>query len=206
MTNPLRIAIAGATGYLGQHLVDEATARGHLVSSLSRSTGTDITDADVARQVVADHDVVIVTVSPRGDMEGRVRPAVAQLAEIAADGETRIGVVGGAGSLLVAEGGPRLVDTAEFPEAFKAEALEAAGILDDLRANTTSLDWFYVSPAAGFGAYAPGEKTGEYRLGGDVLVANDKGESFISGPDLAIAIVDEVENRRHVNQRFTAAY
>ena len=206
MTNPLRIAIAGATGYLGQHLVAEATARGHLVTSLSRATGTDITSADVAQQVVADHDVVLVTVSPRGDMEGRVRPAVAQLAELASDGETRLGVVGGAGSLLVAEGGPRLVDTAEFPDAFKPEALEAAGILDDLRATTTNLDWFYVSPAAGFGAYAPGEKTGRYRLGGDVLVADDKGESFISGPDLAIAILDEVENRAHVNQRFTAAY
>ncbi|MGJ6980661.1 NAD(P)-dependent oxidoreductase [Aestuariimicrobium soli] len=205
-TTPLRIAVAGATGYLGTHLVDEATARGHHVTSLSRSTGADLTDRATAEKVVDDHDVVLVSLSPRGDMEGRVRPAVAQLAELAADGETRLGVVGGAGSLYVAEGGPRLVDTPEFPDAYKAESLEMADVLDDLRANDTKLDWFYISPAAGFGGFAPGEKTGQFRLGGDVLLSDEKGESFISGADLAIAILDEVENRKHVNQRFTAAY
>ncbi|CAI9403093.1 NAD(P)-dependent oxidoreductase [Aestuariimicrobium sp. T2.26MG-19.2B] len=202
----MRIAVIGATGYLGQHLVDEATARGHQVTSVSRSSGADFTSSDVAQQVVADHDVVLVAVAPRGDMEGKVRPAIAQLAGFASDGGTRLGVVGGAGSLNVAGGGPRLVDTPEFPEAYKAESLEMADVLDDLRANETKLDWFYISPAAGFGGFAPGEKTGSYRLGGDVLLADEKGESFISGADFALAILDEVENRKHVNQRFTAAY
>ncbi|WP_026377632.1 NAD(P)-dependent oxidoreductase [Aestuariimicrobium kwangyangense] len=202
----MRIAVIGATGYLGQHLVDEATARGHQVTSVSRSSGADFTSSDVAQQVVADHVVVLVAVAPRGDMEGKVRPAIAQLAGFASDGGTRLGVVGGAGSLNVAGGGPRLVDTPEFPEAYKAESLEMADVLDDLRANETKLDWFYISPAAGFGGFAPGEKTGSYRLGGDVLLADEKGESFISGADFALAILDEVENRKHVNQRFTAAY
>lgn len=116
---------------------------------------------------------------------GKVRPAVADLVA-GLDGAVRVGVIGGAGGSLAFEGGPRLVDTAEFTEEYKPEALEAVGILDDLQAGDAARDWFYVHPAGGFGAWAPGERTGSYRDGGDVLVVDADGESFISGPDLAV--------------------
>ena len=118
----------------------------------------------------------------------------------------RFGIIGGAGSLHVVEGGPLLVDGPEFPEAFRAEARTMVGVLDALRDSAEDLDWFMVSPAAGYGAYAPGERTGSYRVGGDVLLADDAGTSFISGEDFAIAVVDEIENPKHSRGRFTVGY
>lgn len=211
-----RITVIGGTGYAGGHIVREAAARGHEVTSVSRSlpaeqaegvryvTGS-VLDDGTRVAAASESDVVIATVSPRGDMAGRVAPAYAELAEAARLKGARLGVVGGAGSLLVAEGGPRLVDTDEFPEAFRAEALEFADILDALRETPDDLDWFYLSPAAGFGAFAPGEATGRYRVGGDVLLTDDDGSSFISGADLAAALVDEIERPAHRRARFTVA-
>lgn len=115
-------------------------------------------------------------------------------------------MVGGAGSLLVAEGGPQLVETDGFPDAFKSEAAELAGVLGDLRAREDALDWFFVSPASSFGAWAPGEATGVYRIGGDVLLVDENGQSRISGADLALAIVEEIEKPAHHRVRFSVAY
>ncbi|CAM3501785.1 NAD(P)-dependent oxidoreductase [Isoptericola cucumis] len=211
-----RITVIGGTGYAGTHIVREAARRGHDVTSVSRSlpaepvdgvrydTGSVLED-DTLRAAAAGADAVVATVSPRGEMAGEVAPAYARLADVAREHGVRLGVVGGAGSLLVAPGGPRLVDTPEFPEAFQAEAREFAGILDDLREQPDGLDWFYLSPAATFGAYAPGEATGTYRTGGDVLVTDDSGQSAISGPDFAAALVDEIENPAHRRERFTVA-
>ena len=120
--------------------------------------------------------------------------------------DTRLGVIGGAGSLQVAPGGPRLVDGDGFPDAFKAEALELTRVLTELRASDDSLDWFFLSPAANFGAYNPGERTGHYRVGGDVLLTDEQGTSAISGEDLAVAVVDEIEQPAHRRERFTVAY
>jgi putative NADH-flavin reductase len=211
-----RIVVVGGTGYAGEHIVREAASRGHEVTSLSRSlpaepvggveytTGSVLDDADLA--VALDGaDVVVATVSPRGDMEGRVRPAYARLAELAAERDVRLAVVGGAGSLQVAPGGPRLVDGPEFPDAYKAEALEFTAILEDLREAPEGLDWFYLSPPAVFGAYVPGERTGTYRTGGDVLLAADDGTSTISGADFAVALVDELDEPAHRRRRFTVA-
>ena len=212
-----RIAVLGGTGYAGGHIVREAVARGHQVTSYSRNapaepvegatyvTGSATEDGFVS-SVLADADVVVESLAPRGPLEGRVRPIVAALAAAAPSAGVRLGVIGGAGSLQVAPGGPQLFTTPEFPDAFKAEALEMGGALDDLRETPAELDWFYVSPAAGFGGYAPGEATGSYRVGGDVLLADDEGTSFISGADLAVAIVDEIETPTHRRQRFTVAY
>ncbi|MGW3467460.1 NAD(P)-dependent oxidoreductase [Saccharopolyspora sp. NPDC000995] len=84
----------------------------------------------------------------------------------------RIAVVGGAGSLRVAGGGPRLIDTPEFPDEFKPEAGAHAEVLAALQEASAGVDWFYVSPAANFGAHAQGGRTGAYRLGRDVLVTD----------------------------------
>lgn len=139
-------------------------------------------------------------------MAGRVRDAVAALAAEADAVGVRLGVIGGAGSLRVAPEGPRLVDTPEFTEAFRAEAREMADVLEDLRSTPASLDWFLVSPAAEFGSFAPGEYTGEYRIGGDVLLVDESGDSRISGADFGVAVVDEIESPKHRRVRFTVAY
>jgi putative NADH-flavin reductase len=101
--------------------------------------------------------------------------------------------------------GPRVVDV-DFPDAFKAEALEMIGVLEDLQAEQTGRDWFFVHPAGGFGGFNPGERTGTYRVGGDVIVTDAEGQSYISGADLAVAVLDEIENPQHSRQRFTVGY
>ncbi len=116
-------------------------------------------------------------------------------------GVKRLIVVGGAGSLEIAPG-LQLIDTPEFPAEWKEGALGARDALNELRAET-SLDWTFVSPAIHL---EPGERTGQYRLGGDQPVFDDKNESRISTADLAVAILDEAEQGKHIRRRFTAAY
>jgi putative NADH-flavin reductase len=131
---------------------------------------------------------------------------VPRLLALAAEHDTRLGVVGGAGSLRAAPGGPLVIDLPQFPDEFKAEAGSHAQVLEALRAAQTSADWFYVSPAAYFGAHSPGERTGSYRTGDDVLVADAEGTSAIGGADFAIAFVDEIEKPAHHQARFTVGY
>ena len=212
-----RITVLGGTGYAGEHIVREAAARGHQVTSVSRSLPdqpvegvtyrqADALDPAYAAAAVADADVVVEALSPRGALTGRIAEVIGQLAVAAQAADVRLGVIGGAGSLHVAPGGPRLFDTPEFPAEYKPESLELAAVLDELRDSPEQLDWFYISPAAGFGAYAPGERTGTFRLGDDVLLTDSEGRSDLYGADLAVAILDEVENPTHRRARFTAAY
>lgn len=211
-----RIAVIGGTGYAGSNIVAEAVSRGHTVVSVARSVASDRVEGatyvegtllDVPSLVaeLEGVEVVVVAVPARGDMAGQVRSNVAELvAELPA--EVRVGVIGGAGGSLVAPGGERVVDQPSFTEEYKPEALEAIGILEDLQQGPASRDWFYVHPAGGFGAWNPGERTGHYRDGGDVLVTDEDGESFISGADLAVAVVDEIEEPKHSRERFTVGY
>lgn len=210
-----RIAVLGGTGYAGRHIVAEAVQRGHTVVSVARTlpaervegaTYIEGTLLDVPSLVteLEGVDVVVSAIAPRGDMQGFFRPNLAALNAVLPE-SVRLGVVGGAGGSLVAPGGPRVVDSG-FPEEFKVEALEAIGALEDLQADRSGRDWFFVHPAGGFGAYNPGERTGTYRDGGDVIVTDAAGESFISGADFAIAILDEIENPKHVRERFTVGY
>ncbi len=214
-----RITVLGGTGYAGGNLVAVAAQRGHSVVSYSRSlpenpvdgveyrTG-DLTDPAVLSAGITDADVVVSALSPRGELAGAgvLRSLEKRLAGAAAAAGVRLGVIGGAGSLLVAPGGPKVADTPEFPAAIKPEADEMGGVLDDLRAGDPALDWFFVSPAGGFGPWAAGEATGVYRIGGDVLLVDDEGESNISGADLAAAVVGEIEEPAHRRARFTVAY
>jgi putative NADH-flavin reductase len=218
-TGSSRIVVLGGTGYAGSLIVEEAARRGHDVVAVSRTAPAtlpagashragDLRDAAFLADVLDGADAVVATSSPRGELAepGVLRAAYDQLARLAEDKGVRLGVIGGAGSLHVSEGGPLLVDTPEFPAEFQTEARELGAVLEDLRAETGELDWFFLSPAAGFGGYAPGERTGSYRVGDDVLVSDEKGESFISGADLAIAVVDEIEQPAHRRARFTVAY
>ncbi len=211
-----RIAVIGGTGYAGSHIVTEAVRRGHTAVSVARSvpaervehaTYIEGTLLDVPGLVaeLEGVDVVISTVPARGDMLGKVREGVAELVA-ALPPTVRIGVVGGAGGSLVAPGGERVIDQPSFTEEYKPEALEAIDILEDLQRNDHGHDWFYIHPAGGFGAWNPGERTGTYRDGGDVIVTDAEGESYISGPDFAVAVLDEIENPKHSRERFTVGY
>jgi putative NADH-flavin reductase len=211
-----RIAVIGGTGYAGSNIVVEAVERGHTVVSVARSVPVERVDGatyiegtllDVPGLIeeLEGVDVIVSAVAPRGDMLGKLRPSIAELmAELPR--HVRIGIIGGAGGSLVAEGGERVVDQPSFTEEYKPEALEAIGILDDLRAWDGGHDWFYIHPAGGFGAFDPGERTGSYRTGGDVIVTDHKGDSYISGPDFAIAVLDEIDDPKHSRDRFTVGY
>lgn len=214
-----RIVILGGTGYAGGHLAAEAAGRGHEVLAVSRTAAKEPVDGVEYRtgdareeaflaDLLDDADVVVSALAPRGDMadEGAFRDLQSTLARLAAEKHVRLGVIGGAGSLLVAEGGPKLVDTPDFPKEFAEEPRVADAVLQDLRTADESVDWFFLSPAAGFGGFAPGEATGTYRVGGDVLLTDSEGASFISGADLALALVDEIEKPAHRRERFTVAY
>ena len=212
-----RISVLGGTGYAGSNIVREATARGHQITAYSRNApeqaidGVTYVAADVSHpgtrdQVVAGADVVVSALAPRGELADSLREVEAALAAKAQQAGVRFGVVGGAGSLFVYEGGPKVADAEWFPADFKPEARTMDAVLEDLRASEQSLDWFYVSPGGGFGAWAPGEATGTYRTGGDVLLADAEGNSFISGADFGKAVLDEIETPAHQRRRFTVAY
>lgn len=214
-----RISVLGGTGYAGSHIVRVAAERGHAVVSFSRSGPADAVEGTIYRTgdvlddaflelAFDDADVVISSLSAIGPFaeEGKLRALLRKAAGIAAERGVRFGVIGGAGSLLVEPGGSRLVDTSDFMEIAKPMALELAGVLDDLEAQDERLDWFFVSPAANFGSHAPGEAKGHYRIGGEVLLRDENGDSELSGADLALAVVDEIEKPVHRRKRFGVAY
>ncbi|MBL3687146.1 NAD-dependent epimerase/dehydratase family protein [Leucobacter zeae] len=212
-----RVTVFGGSGYAGSHIVEAAAVRGLDVRSFSRGdvaeqvagvayeTGSITDPADRARALDG-ADVVVVAVSPRGDMAGALRPVIADLAADAAAAGVRLGVVGGAGSLLDREGGEALHTKPEFGDDYRPEAQEMSGVLDDLRAMDGAPDWFLVSPAGDFGPWVAGEYTGRYRVGGDVLLTDEDGRSAIGGADFGVAIVDEIEDPKHHRARFTVAY
>lgn len=198
----MKIAVYGATGAIGTAIADEARSRGHEVTGISRRGGDtpgdltgDALDPDFTSGVAEKHDVIVSAIGPsRVDDDGtRFADSIANL--VATLGERRLLVVGGAGSLQV--NGVRLVDSPDFPEAYKAEALKGAATLALLREAAEDVDWTYLSPAP---VILPGERTGSYK----VELETPAGEQ-ISIPDYAVALVDEIEHPQHVRQRFTVA-
>src|SRR5438093_1149712 len=164
-TDPMKITMFGPTGMIGSRIVAELAQRGHDISGASRSTGADVTNPASVAAAVRGADAVISAVSARG-----VDYTLVDVARSLTDGTHRAGgrrllLVGGAGSLEVAAG-VRLVDTPDFHDEWKPEALAQADALDFYR-GVDDLDWTYVSPAA---YIHPGERTGHYRLGGDQVL------------------------------------
>lgn len=211
-----KLVIFGATGYAGGRIGAEALRRGHEVVGVSRNEGAvpegvdarqgSLHDEEFVAALAKDADVFVVATPARALDGKKLIEAVPALARIARENEVRLSFVGGAASLLVAEGGPRLFDTPEFPAEYKDEAGSHAEVLDLIREQPEGLDWFYVSPAAEFGAWTPGERKGEFRVGGDILLTDENGRSHIGGDDYAIAYVDEIEQPKHHRARFTVAY
>lgn len=209
-----RITVLGGTGYAGRAIVAEAARRGHEVVSFSRSLpeeridGVEYAQGDVADEAalaaaVADADVIVAALAPRGALADAFRDVNRTVARLADAERARLFIVGGFSSLRPAPGADRYVaDLSHAPEAIHHELQTVAAVVtDDLPATPESFDWVFVSPAMGFGAHVPGERTGEYRVGDDVAVDPEGGA--ISGPDYAIGFVDLIESadrhRAHVN-------
>lgn len=209
------IVVFGGTGYTGGAIVREAASRGHEVVSVSRSGPEEPVDgvryeagtaAEVAPRVVPGADAVVAALSPRGDMEGRLVEVYGELARASADAGARYFQVGGFSSLRPAPGQPRFVE-GEIPEQYRAEALEGEATRVLLAENAPEgLDWLFVSPAGEYGAWVPGERTGAYRLGGEIALFAPDGSSTISGADLAVAVVDEIETPAHHREHLSVAY
>ncbi|MBZ4488452.1 NAD(P)H-binding protein [Microbacterium sp. cx-55] len=214
-----RITVIGGTGYAGSNVVREAASRGHHVTSYSRNlpavdaridgvqyeTGS-MLDADVRSRAVAGADVIVSTLSPRGELDGRLVEVDRELAALAGEQGKRIAIVGGFSSLRPADGAPRFADGDDLPPQFAGEAKQMNTILTELLAASPSVDWVFFSPAQQFGSYAPGETLGRYRLGGDVAFFDENGVSAISGADFALAIVDEIERPAHRREHASVAY
>jgi putative NADH-flavin reductase len=202
----MKIALIGVTGRVGSRLARELRSRGHAVTGIALHVPT---EANVGVPVLQADATDPNSLAPR--LRGNdaaisasrfmTSDADALVTAVKMAGVKRLLVVGGAGSLEVAPG-RALMDTDGFPEAFKAEAKAGARFLERLRSEQV-LDWTFLSPSADFG---PGERTGNFRLGGDQLLTDANGKSHISMEDFAIAMVDEVERPAHSRQRFTVGY
>ncbi|PFG29547.1 NAD(P)-dependent oxidoreductase [Paramicrobacterium agarici] len=211
------VVVFGATGYAGGHITNELLERGHSVTAVARDTSKleardrltaeqgSIHDPAFVTRVSSGADAVIVALRAADDNGEKLVEAMPHVLAVAAEVGARVGIVGGAGSLRVSEGGPLLIDTPAFPDAAKDEASAHKKVLDLVR-DTPDVDWFYVSPGAEFGSWAPGERTGKYRVSDEILLTDAEGHSFISGADLAIAFADEIENPAHHGARFGVAY
>ncbi len=209
----MKVVLFGASGMIGSRILAELVRRGHSVLAVVRhpdnvpaATGVTAVQGDVTdRASVAARahgaDAAISAYSPPRTNPGSLVEAIrALVAGLTDAGVRRLIVVGGAGSLEIAPG-IQLVDTPEFPPAWMGIALAHRDAIPVLK--QADLDWSYFSPA---GLIEPGQRTGKFRLGGTRLVANDRGESKISVEDYAVALVDELENPRHVRQQFTVGY
>jgi putative NADH-flavin reductase len=201
-----RIVIFGGTGYTGGNLAREAVSRGHEVVAVSRSGPAEPVEGvryetgtveELAPRLVADADVVVATLSPRGDMAGRLVDIYRELARLSAEAGARYLQIGGFSSLRPAPDAPRFVE-GDVPEQFRVEAREGEATRAMLAEEAPEgLDWLFVSPAGLYGGFAPGEATGRYRVSGEVALLDETGSSSVSGADFALALVDEIENPQH---------
>lgn len=216
----MKIAVIGASGFVGKHLVSELVNRKHSIKAFARNTenilahenvekiALDANDVEKLAANLADVDVVVSAYNA-----GWTNPnlyddflkgskSIQEATKKA--GVKRLIVIGGAGSLQ-ATPEIQIVDTPEFPAEIKPGALAARDYLNILK-EETELDWTFFSPAPEMHPGTSGVRKGTYRLGTDYPVADEHGRSVLSVEDVAVVIADEVEQPKHIKQRFTAAY
>ena len=216
----MKFAVIGATGYVGNAVVQELAARGHDVTAFARNTGkvfaapnvravaADVTAAGFVEQL-AGFDAVVSAFNP-----GWTNPNIGRdfrdgyaaiLAAAKSAGVPYLLIVGGAGSLYIAPG-VQVIDTPDFPKEIYDGANTARELLTELRGRNDP-NWAFISPPICLGADGghSEDRTGTYRLGGDDALMNGDAPAGISVADLAIAIADDVEQKAHLHQRFTVA-
>jgi putative NADH-flavin reductase len=203
----VKVALIGATGNAGSRVLAELAARGHQVTAVVRTpervppldgvtaVAADINDVEGLAAVLVDHEAVISSVHFLDAGPEKLIAAVRQA------GVPRYAVVGGAGGLDNGHG-VKLIDDGHVPDFVQPESRAGIAFLERLR-SVEDLDWTFLSPSAQLVA---GERTGVFRLGGDVALRDANGRSWISFEDYAVAMVDEIEQPRHSRRRFTVGY
>ena len=215
-----KLVVYGGTGYAGSRIVAEAASRGHEVTAVARNIADapaidgvtyvagSFYDAALMLELTSGADVLVSAIHAYSSDSELIGNALPNLVEAGQANGVRFGVVAGAGSLHVTEGGQQV--RVAYASALPAEAMPEintlAEFLETLRTTPEDIDWFFLCPSLTFGAHAPGVRTGNYRVGGDVLLTDASGNSAISGDDYAIAFVDEIEKPTHHRARFTVGY
>ena len=215
-----KIAVIGATGFVGTQVVKELANRGYFVNALARNTSK-IEESENVKAVTADiyntaelseilkgNDAVISAFNPGWTnpniFEDFLKGATGIEKAVEESGVKRFITVGGAGSLYIAEG-LQLIDTPEFPAEIKPGAEAARQYLEMITKNE-NLDWTFFSPAIEMHQGTAGVRKGTYRTALENPVFDENGRSVLSVEDVAVALVDELENNQFVKQRFTVAY
>ncbi|QRR00421.1 NAD(P)-dependent oxidoreductase [Dyadobacter sandarakinus] len=215
----MKVAVIGATGFVGMHLVQELISRDHKVIAIARNPQkaggpgvetkvADVNDPDELAAAVAGADAVVSTFNA-GWSNPNLYEDFLDGSQAIQEGVRRSGVrrflfVGGAGSLEIAPG-IQLVDTPQFPAEYKSGATAARDYLNILK-EETELEWTFLSPAIEMHPGTSGVRKGTYRTSLDTPVFDEHKRSVISAEDLAVAIVDEIEQGNHIRERFTVAY
>ncbi|CDT38599.1 NAD(P)-dependent oxidoreductase [Vibrio coralliirubri] len=212
----MKIAVLGASGWIGSHIAQEAKARGHEVVAVVRNASrVELSDVEVRSFDLQDEatsltdafsgvDAVIASIGGRalGNHDIVKSTATKLLDTLPSIGIERLLWVGGAGSLEVAPNVP-LVTVPAFPAEHKNEALAQGEALEVFKQSNSEVNWTFISPAA---EIFPGEKLSTYRTGGDQLLTDQDGNSKISVSDYAIAMIDELEAGKFPRQRIGVAY
>lgn len=205
----MKVAVVCANGKAGQLIVKEAVERGLEVTAVVRGENKSVAENviskdlfDLTEEDLKGFDVVVDAFGAWAEEKLPLHSAsLKHLCDILSGTDTRLAVVGGAGSLYVnPEHTLQVMDGADFPDVFKPLAAAQGKALSELR-ERDDVKWTFVSPAADF--QADGEKTGTYILTGEELTLNEKGESIISYADYAVAMVDEITTGNHIQQRIS---
>ncbi len=205
----MKIAVVCANGKAGKLIVKEAVDRGLDVTAVVReenqTAAEKVIEKDLFDLTAADLEGFDVVIDAFGAWTEETLPlhstSLKHLCDILSGTDTRLLVVGGAGSLYVnSEHTAQVMDGPDFPEAFIPLARAQGKALKELRTRN-DVRWTFISPAADF--QADGQRTGRYLLGGEELTLNSRGESVISYADYAIAMVDEAEKGGHIRQRIS---
>ncbi|MGI9653531.1 NAD(P)-dependent oxidoreductase [Chryseobacterium sp. RLHN22] len=214
-----KVAVIGATGFVGTQIVKELTNRGYEVEAIVRNASkvnetenvkaksVDVNNVEELSEALKGNDAVISSFNAgwtnpnlyNDFLNGSINIEKA----VEKSGVKRFITVGGAGSLFIE--GNQLVDGPDFPADIKPGATAARDYLNKIKENTT-LDWTFFSPAIEMHQGTAGIRTGKYRTALENPVFNEEGRSVLSVEDVAVVLVDELEQNNHIRERFTAAY
>jgi putative NADH-flavin reductase len=213
----MKVALLGATGFVGSALLKEALDRGHAVTAIVRHSeklekregltakAGDVYDTTSLARLIQGNDAIISAFNPGWKnpnlYDDQVRGTASIIAAIKKVRIKRVLWVGGAGGLEV-KPGVRVVDSPDLPSWVRPGSLATIDALDQLR-KEPELEWSYLSPSA---ELKPGQRRGKFRLGNDQLLVDATGKSEISVQDYAVAMIDELERPAHVRRRFTVGY
>jgi putative NADH-flavin reductase len=213
----MKVALLGATGFVGSALLKEALDRGHRVTAIVRDPEKlekhggliprkgDVYDTTSLAELIEGNDALISAFNPGWKdpnlYEDQVRGTKSIIAAVKQAGIKRVLWAGGAGGLDV-KPGVRVVDDPALPDWVRPGSLATIDAFDQLR-KEPDLEWTFLAPSA---EMKPGQRTGKFRLGGDQLLVDSAGHSRISVQDFAVAMIDELERPLHLRQRFTVGY